>query len=302
MMQQWIRKFNILIGNKNNDGVDVSALRCTFKVTKTNAQTPNEAQIKIYNLTPETAARIKKEFTRVLLQAGYESNFGVIFDGTVKQFRIGRESGTDTYLEIQAADGDVAYNFAVVNTTLAAGSSPNDHINAAAGAMNSNGTKTGYIGNVGGQKLARGKVMYGNAKDYMRQTAQNSNADWSIQDGKVQVIPIKGLLPTQAVVLTSQTGLIDTPKQSNDGIEAKTLLNPLLKIGGKVIINNSSIESAALSGGEKKEGDKKPAKIADDGAYKIIKIEYSGDSRGTEWYCNIVCIDVDETVKEAKNG
>ena len=41
--------------------------------------------------------------------------------GLIKQVRIGRENGTDTFLNIAAADGDKAYNFAVVNATLAAG-------------------------------------------------------------------------------------------------------------------------------------------------------------------------------------
>jgi hypothetical protein len=306
-MQQWIRKFSLILGS-GSDALDVSLLRCTFTIKKTSAQTPNEAEIKVYNLSSGTAAQIQREFTRVILQAGYESNYAVIFDGTTKQIKTGRENGTDTYLQIMASDGDAAYNFAVVNTTLAAGSSSSDHINAAGGAMGAHGVTTGHIGDVGGQKLTRGKVMFGSSKDYLRQSAQNSDADWSIQDGKLQIVPIRGLLPTQAVVLTSKTGLIGSPEQTNDGIQAKTLLNPMLKIGGKVIIDNKSVEMATISenksskSGDKKQPADKPATIAADGAYKIIKIEYNGDTRGTDWYCDIVCIDIDETIQEAKNG
>ncbi|MGC8165472.1 hypothetical protein ACP3WT_28400, partial [Salmonella enterica] len=68
-----------------------------------------------------TRQRIEQEFTRIVLQAGYAGNYGIIFDGSVKQVRRGRENQTDTYLDITAADGDSAYNFAVVNTSLAAG-------------------------------------------------------------------------------------------------------------------------------------------------------------------------------------
>lgn len=309
-MEQWLRKCTLILGG-NGDGVDVSQLRITFTVKKTSVQTPNEAEIKIYNLSSETAAQIQREFSRVILQAGYQNNFAVIFDGTTKQIKTGRDNGTDTYLHIFASDGDASYNFAVVNTTLAAGSSPTDHINAAASPMAAHGTTVGHVGDVGGQKLARGKVMYGNSRDYLRQSAQSSDADWSIQDGKLQVVPSRGLLPSQAVLLNSKSGLIGTPEQTNDGIKIRALLNPMLKIGGKIIVNNKDVEAATISenkttkSGEKKKPADKPATIADDGAYKVIKIEYTGDTRGNDWYCDMIAIDIDESApagKEAKSG
>ena len=309
-MEQWLRKCNLVIGD-NGNGVDVSNLRITFTVKKTSVQTPNEAEIKVYNLASDTAAQIQREFSRVILQAGYKDNFAVIFDGTVKQVKSGRENGTDTYLHIMASDGDASYNFAVVNTTLAAGSSPSDHINAAAEPMAEHGTTVGHVGDVGGQKLARGKVMYGNSRDYLRQTAQSSDSDWSIQDGKLQVVPIRGLLPTQAVLLNSKSGLVGTPEQTNDGIKVRALLNPMLKIGGRIIVNNKDIELATISEnkttktGEKKQPADKPATIADDGAYKVIKVEYTGDTRGNDWYCDMIAIDIDETAptgEEVKSG
>ena len=309
-MEQWNRKCSLIIGG-NGNGVDVSQLRITFTIKKTSVQTPNEAEIKVYNLSSETSAQIQREFSRVILQAGYKDNFAVIFDGTAKQIKTGRENGTDTYLHIFASDGDASYNFAVVNTTLAAGSSPTDHINAAAAPMAEHGTTVGHVGEVGGQKLARGKVMYGNSRDYLRQSAQSSDYDWSIQDGKLQVIPIKGLLPTQAILLNSKSGLIGTPEQTNDGIKVRALLNPMIKIGGRIIVNNKDIELATISenkttkSGEKKKPADKPATIADDGAYKVIKIEYTGDTRGTDYYCDMIAIDIDEsapTGEEVKNG
>jgi len=302
-LRQFIRKFSLVIGGED-DALDVSELRCTFTVKKTSAQTPNEAQIRVYNLSSETASKIQKEFTFITLQAGYEDNFAVIFNGTAKQIKIGRESSTDTYLEILASDGDLAYNFSVVNTTLAAGSTTSDHIKAAGDSMSEHGVTTGHIGDTGGTKLARGKVMFGNARDYLRQSSQNSDSDWSIQDGKLQVVPVTGLLPTQAVVLTAKTGLIGTPEQTNEGIQAKALLNPLIKIDAKVVIDNKSVEEATISEnkttetGQKKEPANKPAMIANDGEYKVIKVEYNGDTRGVEWYCDIVCLAIDSTTNK----
>ena len=303
--KQWIRHCKLLIGG-NGDGLDISGLRVVFKVQKTDAETPNSAEIRVYNLAPDTAKKIKKEFQRVILQAGYISNYGVIFDGNIKQCVIGRENGTDTFLDIYAGDGDDAYNFAVVNKTLKAGATPADQVDACAGAMAEKGTSKGYTGGLqGGKALPRGKVMYGLARDYMRQQAATTGTTWSVQDGKLQMIPRTELLPGQAVLLTSKTGLIGTPEQDEGGIRAECLLNPLLKIGGKVIIREADIQEAKLPDTEGDTGANAPAKIAVDGVYRLLSVEHAGDTHGQEWYSRLVCLDVDETApkdKAVKNG
>ena len=192
---QYIRRCNLVVSGASGDGLDLSNLRIQFKIKKSDAQTPNTADIRVYNLAPDTAKQIRKEFKRVVLQAGYESNYGVIFDGNIKQVRMGRENGTDTYIDIAAGDGDDAYNYAVVNTTLAAGAKQSDQINAAAGSMASKGVKRGFVAETGSASLPRGKVMYGNARDYLRQSAEASGTTWSVQDGKLQLVP-KGELPS----------------------------------------------------------------------------------------------------------
>jgi len=298
-MNQYGRKCDLIISNNAGNSLDVSKLRITFVIKKGDNQTPNEAEFKIYNLSDETVNQIRKEFTKVILQAGYEENYGVIFDGSVRQIKTGRDNGTDTFLHIFASDGDEHYNFAIVNTTLGAGASQSDQMNAAAG-----DTPKGYIADTGGTKLPRGKVMYGMMKDYMRQSAESTDSSWSIQDGKLQVVPLKGLLPSQAVVLNSKSGLVDTPTQENDGIKARCLLNPMLKIGGKVIINQEDIASATIQTINKKDKNAqidKPASFSSDGTYKLIQVEYVGDTRGNDWYCDLLCLDLDATVKADKS-
>lgn len=297
---QYIRRCNLVVSGASGDGLDLSNLRIQFKIKKSDAQTPNTAEIRVYNLAPDTAKQIRKEFKRVVLQAGYESNYGVIFDGNIKQVRFGRENGTDTYIDIAAGDGDDAYNFAVVNTTLAAGAKQSDQIGAAANSMSGRGVKQGYIGDTGEGKLPRGKVMYGMARDYLRQSAEASDTSWSIQDGKLQFVPMTGVLPNQAVVLNSKTGLVGQPEQTNDGIKARCLLNPMLKIGGKVLIDEKDIAEAKLPDTKKDAQANKPADIAADGLYRVLLVEYQGDTRGNDWYSDLVCLDIDATQPPGK--
>jgi hypothetical protein len=297
---QYLRKANLVVAGADGEGLDLSPLRFTFKTKKSDAQTPNTAEIRVYNLAPETAKKIREEFKTITLQAGYESNYGVVFTGNIKQVRFGRESGTDTYIDIAAGDGDDAYNFAVVNSTLAAGAKQSDQINAASGAMAEKGVGKGFIGDTGGQALPRGKVMYGMARDYLRQTAQASGTSWSVQDGKLQIVSLTGTLPDQAILLNSKTGLVGTPEQTNDGIKTRCLLNPLLKIGGKVQIDERDVATAKLPDTSKDSTANKPASISSDGIYRVLTIEHSGDTRGNDWYSDIVCLDVDATAPAGK--
>lgn len=290
---QYIRRCNLVVSGVSGDGLDLSSLRIVFKIKKSDAQTPNTAEIRVYNLASDTAKQIRKEFKRVVLQAGYESNYGVIFDGNIKQVRMGRENGTDTYIDIAAGDGDDAYNYAVVNTTLAAGAKQSDQINAAAGSMASKGVNKGFVADTGSSSLPRGKVMYGNARDYLRQSAEASGTTWSVQDGKLQLVSLTSVLPNQAVLLTSKTGLVGTPEQTNDGIKAKCLLNPMLKIGVRVKINEEDVNEAKLPDSDKNDAANKPADISKDGIYRLLVVEHSGDTRGNDWYSDLVCLDVD---------
>jgi hypothetical protein len=75
------------------------------------------------------------EFNTVTLQAGYEGgNFGIIFQGSIKQTATGRERNVDSYVDIWAADGDEWTNFSVISQSLAAGQTPQQVITAITGA------------------------------------------------------------------------------------------------------------------------------------------------------------------------
>lgn len=286
---QYRRRCDLVIASDSGEGLNVSPLRISFSVKKSDAQTPNEATIRIHNLAGDTAKRLKQEFTRVLLQAGYDSNYGTIFNGTIKQLTFGKQ-GADTFVDIEAADGDEAINFAVVSTTLAAGSTQRQQIAACSTAMAGMGVQEGYIGgNLADQRLPRGKVMYGNARDYLRSSAQSTGTTWSVQDGKLQFVPLGGLLPSQAVVLNSKTGLLGAPRQDIDGLTADCLLNPLLQIGGLV-----KIDEAAVVGKDK------PHLTYADGTYRLLTVEHTGDTRGNEWRSGITCLDVDASAKEGE--
>ncbi len=315
---QYLRKATLIIGQKDGDeGLDLSEMRFRFKIQQSDYERPNTAEIRVYNLSKDTVKEITKgakvEFTRVVLQAGYQNAaFGVIFDGTIKQYRIGRENATDTYLDILAAHGDEEYNFGVVNKTLAAGYTQNDVIKASAEAMSlkvDTKSSEGMESTGGTVPNPRGKVMFGMARAHARNAATTMGSTWSIQDRKVVVTPLQGYREGEAVVLNARSGMIGIPEQTDQGIQVRCLLNPKLKIGGLVQIDNESInktvaqQSSALPAGQMRYDSIKGqpiflANIADDGFYRLYVVEYIGDTRGRDWYCDLICLAVDKSSKK----
>lgn len=297
MSRNYLRRTSLIV-TAGAEGLDLSEMRIQFRVNQMDVDAPNTAIIRVFNLATSTGQQIQKEFQEVVLQAGYEDgNFAIIFKGTIKQVKRGRLNATDTYVDILAADGDIAYNFGVVNKTLAAGATPQDQVNAISEATSKFGvTQADNQGLVGGT-LPRGKVLFGMYRDRMDDVSRTNSVTWSVQNGKIVVIPVTGYLPGEAVVLTSRTGMIGVPEATNDGIKVDCLLNPLIKIGTRLQINNKSINNTTI----REQGFPRYtdltfiASLSADGYYRALVVEHEGDNRGDAWYTHITCLNVDPT-------
>lgn len=295
---QYIRKFNLVVTDTNFNAVDLSALHCKFSIKRSSNQTPNSADIRVYNVDTNTALLIQQQFTQVILQGGYNSNFGVVFRGNIKQVILGHESQVDSFIDLNCGDGDLAYNFAIVNTSIKKGSSQNDQFNQLAATMSPLGT--GVAPNqpsLNGQVLPRGKVMWGNSKDHMRRLAKTNGQTWAIQNEQIQFVPMQGYTPGTTIVLTSKTGMIGTPQQTNVGVNVQALMNPNIQPGRPIKIDNASVAALKIDLGNPND----PANLAPplnaDGVYFPLVIETTGDTRGLDWYSKVICC----TINPASN-
>ncbi len=294
MTRQYKRRCSLILAS-DSEALDLSELHIQFKITSQDLQTPNSARIRVWNPSSSTVNRAMKEFTRVVLQVGYgqdDAGLGTLFDGSIIQAMDGKASATDSYLDIVAADGDQAYIYGVVRQSLAAGATQADVAKAAVAAMGEHGVTPGYTPeNLGGAPSPRGVVLFGMARDTLNDVAANTDSRWSIQNGQAQIVPNSGVIPNTAVVLTSATGLIGRPEQTQDGIKIRCLINPQIKIGGALQVNNTSINKAALNTGLQSSlnNDFLP-RVADDGFYRVLLADHDGDTRGQNWYSDLTCI------------
>lgn len=308
MTTQYLRKVGLVV-SVGSKGLDLSNMRIVFRTQQQDADAPNTAVIRVYNLAESTAKSIQTEYQQVSLQAGYEGgNFGLIFAGTIAQVKRGRESAIDSYVEIYASDGDQAYNFAFCNRTLAAGSSPQDRASAIAQSMDPYLSQKGITipQSVGtGGTLPRGKVLFALARDPLSDLTQSVGCTWSIQNGQVVVIPLTGYAPGEAVVLNADTGMIGIPESTNNGIQVSCLLNPKIKLGTRIQIDNRSINTTTVrqQGIFPRYGDLSfPATVTNDGFYRALVVEHSGDNWSTgDWTTHLTCLAIDPSASPDKS-
>lgn len=305
---QFGRAASLIVSGTGGAGINLSELSSTseglrfkFEVNANDVETPNVAMIRVYNLSEETTRQVINEYSNVILNAGYGFNSAQIFKGTIKQFRRGKERNVDSFLDIFAADGDIAYNFSVVNKSLTAGSTGQQQFNQITGAMNlPQDPNAAFYLTEHNFPLPRGKVMFGLARDYLRDVADTNQVRWSIQNGVVTLIPITGYLPSQAVKMNSQTGMIGSPEATEQGIVVQCLLNPLIKVGTAIQLNNNDITTTTIKnqlfpGYTDLTFVAKVDSTAPDALYRVIVIEHRGDTREQDWYTRLICLLIDQS-------
>lgn len=291
MTRQYLRYCSVTIDGASSS-MDVSELRCRFQLHPLPFLNPAIGQIKITNLGADKGrAIVKGEFKRIMIDAGYQDGHGVIFKGNIIQGIYGRESPTDTLTTIIAADGDHGHNFATVNTKHPPGSTPQDHFNTALDALGKYGITKGYIGvDLSTPAYPRSVSLWGMARDVLAQIAKSKDAMVFYDREQVTMIPRNGSRQEGAIVLNSQTGLIGMPTQTTDGVFARCLINPAIRRGSTVFIDQKDVQGGVAEvnfAGNNDIGKALLASIAADGLYTVIKYDAIGDTRGNEWYMDL---------------
>lgn len=266
-MKRFGRRYRLIVGNKKESLV-IEQLRIAFDCTKTIKSDPNPTTVMVYNLSETTRDRIiSGEFKFVRFEAGYEE-LGLLFMGDIINPVI-RKEGADIITEIQVADGFKAITESVSGVTVKSGSTNKDIVNQVAKTMPSTQVSIADVDT--GSPLPRGKVLNGDSRFILNQVAKDSNADWSIQDGNLIVLPKDKVLPSgSGFVISQETGMIGSPEKSDSGMELVYLLEPKIVIGSLIRVESILKQY--------------------NGDYKVTDIKMTGDTHGDTWYSHITCI------------
>ncbi len=300
----WIRKLGLTVGGSNLGDLDLSDMQVEFQTSQADIQeyAPTTCAIRIWNLKDETASSIKQEYQTVRLDAGYvQGNYGNIFQGTICMVRTGRLNAKDSFVDIFAADGDLI-RFAQMNNTLQAGWTNKDvrqKIDESASKYNIHVDQNSLVGGIGPAGL-RGKVLWGMTTQAMEDQTIQSGSSQTIDKNTIVFTPLDGYRPGTIIDLNTKTGLIGVPESMIDGVKAVMLLNPFIKIGTLVHINERDINQTTVKNlGYPNYGSGIPffATVTADGIYKCFVVEHRGDTRGHDWYTTITCLAVDAATK-----
>lgn len=241
------RRYRLTISDNQGNALDISQLHCLFDITKTIQMEPNLSVITVYNLNVKTENAIIASGKRITVEAGYEgSQFGLIFDGDIIQCINSRDDGTTCKLEIIALDSDRAINFDIANFSIVRGQTQRDIVEHMSNVV-TNPVDLGSISQkLSGQKLSRGKVVFGKASDYYRQIAKSNDLQFYMDDGSINLISMDDLPEGEIFDLSSKSGLIGTPEQSTYGINGKCLLNPQIKLNSLIHVDNKLVRAKRI--------------------------------------------------------
>lgn len=171
------------------------------------------------------------------------------------------------------------------------------------------GVGPGYIAPVVGKPLPRGKVMFGMAKDFMRLAAKTTSSVWSIQDGKLNMYPETAYVPGAIPKITPDSGLIGMPEQTRNGVSFRMLLNPSIKIGQIIELDNSTIQKyeygLSIPDEVERERIQQQNGLQAAGFYYVMRVDRVGDTRGDAWWNEVLCIAADSTAipsRDLDNG
>jgi hypothetical protein len=323
-VQQWLRKISLVVApTGGKPGMELSNLHVRFAITSTVTETPSTLTVRIWNVAPATRQFLKglptipagipagvsadPDAAKVILQAGYEGNFGIIFKGDLMQFRAGRESPADTYVDLLAADGDWGHTWGTINTTLAAGWTPKDVNERVKTALTAYGLTVSDLPDTVPQKAApRAKVLFGRARDIQRDMGRGFRTDSYIRHGNVEWLPSSAYRPGDIIKVNSTTGMIGLPQQTNFGISVKMLLNPSVGPGSKLLIDDASIQRAQFTTTTSEtavnpflQGN---LSAENDGTYKVLAVSHEGDTRGNEWYTDAICMAITQVGSTKPGG
>ncbi|EOV7029585.1 hypothetical protein ACQIBV_003115 [Yersinia enterocolitica] len=319
MSKNWIRHFELMLFDDEGKGINFTDFKVTFNIEWYNTSFPRAAIFKIYNLSQNTVNRIiGTEFSKLKLIAGYDgstspngqnedANFGEIFSGDIRYTITGRDNPTDTFILIQAIDGHNAFINATINQTVAAGYTVADINQLLMRNLEPFGITQGIMPEMPPTVFPRGKTMYGMTRDYLDNVAKQCKSTWQFVNGKVDMVPNDKYVH-EAIVLNSNTGLIGMPQQTiGSGVNARSLINPNIRLNGLIQLNQGSVYRTTLSsqevqmaGGRLEDQNNngnvtvsgalsQPASIATDGVYIVRGISYTGDTRGNPWYMDMMC-------------
>jgi hypothetical protein len=258
------------VGEPGLEGFLAEDFRIAFEVLKSTTPQPNPISIRVYNLKEDTRDRIRRTTDRVILRAGYTEDVGpvVVAIGDVVDV-VHQRASPDIITAITAGDGSRLLRTNKQSLSFTQGASAKEII---AQLANAAGIALRDIGALADAAFANGFAESGPFGDIMDKLAGKLNAEWSIQNGELQVTLLDTPTNDVAVDITPTSGLIGAPERltdqgtprspsQKDGWIIRSLLRPSIEPGARILVGSDTVE----------------------GFFRVKELQHIGDTHGDDW-------------------
>ena len=251
-----------------SNAIEITDLRMQFKIEKSLEKTPNRCEVTITNCSSTTRAFLQTKPLVVRIDAGDDDNIRHLFTGDLRH-GYSKIDGTEWLTVLELADGDRAYRNARVSRSYGKGTSVVTALKEAAAAMGLQ-LSNDILASADLQKqFATGRTLHGPAREELTRLLAPFGYNWSIQDGRMQILKDQNASATTAWVITQDTGrMVGSPEYTTPDKETKP---PLLKIKARLFPELTPGGSISVASRDVQ------------GLFRINKLTHTGDTHGDDW-------------------
>lgn len=244
-------------------------LRLDFSIVKTLGGAPlNKAKITIYNVSDSTYEQVLDRGRDLAVQvfAGYGLPNRLFIGNPVKNGVEFTWDGADKRLQLSCQDGYKRYQRARLNVSFDADSIRLSDI--ASEVAKKLQLPIGIVDFPDDLELTQGLVLSGSAREVLDRITASSGAQWSIQDGALQILPRRKVRRSSGPRYSSeQKNVLSWPALTDDGIKLQTFLDSSIVPGDRFQVDV---------------GDKRL-----DGTWKSTTIKHTGSVWDSQFYSDI---------------
>ena len=266
------RDYELIITLNTGEAIVIrNPIRIQFDAVKSVDSGLNSCRARIYNLSKDKRKKLVKDDTDTttkmpfLLKAGY-NKIETLFKGFILE-SFSEKSGADIVTTAVSMDGLVDAQGSYTSTTVKKG----DAINVILKDM-PNTTRARISDR---PVVNRAKVLVGNSLKLVENNLKDDET-YYIDEGKLYIIKQNEVVSDIIPLVNASTGLLNTPTKKKYEVTFNTLLNPSIRIGCQVKLESIYAENL-------------------NGTYKVLTITYRGDSNGTDWSQEVICVRLNET-------
>lgn len=209
------RVAKIIVGQPGGNGLQIEGLRIAFSISKTGARTPNNSNVRVWNLSRTSREIMEPPGTRLVLYAGYEQQDGAIkiFEGEVVFVWSSRE-GAEVITQFDLGEGSSAFRDTMISRSYQGASSSLNMIRDIAGDM---GLGVDFADNLPSRSWQNGISFHGPARSALDRVTRPDGLSWSIQGGSIQVVRTGGPTRRRAILIAADSGMIGSPERKREG-------------------------------------------------------------------------------------